>query len=183
MLSNSLGVPLLVHPRRNVRSHLFDIMAGLFSRQDILNKVDKELVDYYEKINTELGRNLLKFKYPVLIDMICEEKNAPVAELENAINLRSDRNVVAFREQMHEIEQIINLGNTQEILAELKLVSDLAKEITTKYERKISLGEFSISLTPSISVPINVSKSKKNDVHATFIRELLDYGVYKRQYI
>ena len=64
LISSSLGVPFFAHPSRN-NCFTFEA-ARMFSRLDILERVDKELLEYYEKINAELGRRLLNFNYPKL---------------------------------------------------------------------------------------------------------------------
>lgn len=87
---------------------------------------------------------------------------------------------MTFREQLFDIEKTIARGNTQAILTELNRVTELAKDITTKYDKKISLGELSISLSPSITIPLNISKNHKKALHTTFIRNLINFGVYER---
>ena len=187
MLSNLLGVPFLAHPSR--REHFicrrtFDFFErtskSRFTRKDILKKIDRELMQYYEQINNELGRELLSFNYPVLIDYIRKDTQTSEEELEKALELRMDNDAVSFRNQVFDIEQTIKTGNTQLILSELKLISDLAKDITNKYQKRFYIGEFNISLSPSLSVPVNFSKNRKHDLHATFIRKLLNFGVYER---
>jgi len=180
LISSSLGVPFLAHPSRYQDIITEGISSRLFSRLDVIDRIDKELKKYYKYINTELGREFLKFEYPVLIDLIKKEAHTPEEELRMALEMRVESDVVIFREQIFAIEQIINQGNTQALLTELKLVSDLAKDITAKYAKKIHLGEFSISINPSFTIPINLRKNEKNVLHATFIKRLLNHGVYAR---
>jgi len=180
LISNFLGVSFLAHPLRNRVSS--KNMIEMFTRFDIIKQIDKELLSYYEEINKSIGRNILCFNYPVLIDMIRKETNTPEDELLSAMELRSENDVSLFRSQMYDVEQKINCGNTQEILSELKLVSDIAKEITEKYKKKTSLGEISISLSPSISKSIIFENNRKKALHATFIRRLIKHGVYNRHH-
>jgi hypothetical protein len=177
LISNSLGVPFLAHPRR--ATHLFDELIH-FSRFDLLKRVDKELIKYYNNINNILKRDLLRFNYPVLVDYIISKANTPEEEIEAAMSLRNEKFVVDFRNQMNKIELSIKNGDTQKILSELKMVSDLAKDITKRYNKKTKLGEFSISLSPSLTIPLNFSKNSKRELHATFIRKLINFGVDKR---
>lgn len=69
LISNYLSIPFLSHPKRN---EFFNqgVNINFFTRYDLIDKIDKELIEYYDKINTELGRDLLRFNYPVLIDYI-----------------------------------------------------------------------------------------------------------------
>ena len=191
ILSNGLGVPFLAHPSRReyfIHRRTYDfyrttynsIRFSHFSRRDIFNRIDDELMEYYDQINKEVGRKLYSFNYPVLIDYIRKDTQTPAEELEKAIELKMDNDVVVFREKLFDIEQSIKLGNTQMILSELKMVSDLAKDITNKYQKRIDIGEFTISLSPSLTIPISIKKNKRRELHATFIRRLLNYGVYER---
>jgi hypothetical protein len=179
LISNSLGVPYFAHPSRKEYSFI-DESCEFFTRLDLINKIDKELLEYYKKINEELGRDMLSFKYPVLLDFIRKGTQTPEEELEKALELRMDNDVVVFRNQLFGVEQSIKNGNTQMILSELKMVSDLAKDITNKYQKQVNIGELTISLSPSFSIPINFTNNKKRELHATFIRRLINFGVYER---
>lgn len=186
LISNSLGVPFLAHPRR--ATYLLDDLSRSipyhskadFNRLDIISRIDKELMTYYERINKELGRDMLKIKYPVLIDYIIRQTNTPEEEMEAALSLRNERYVVDFRKELNNIENLINeCGDIPKILSELTTVSDLAKDITSKYSKETKLGELSISLAPSFSTPIILKKRKKG-LHITFIRKLMNYGINER---
>lgn len=180
IISNYIGINYIAHPARaNKLSHEF--MDIIFDKLDVIGRVDKELMDYYKHINNELGKEALKFQCPVLIDYIKKDTYNAIEELEAAMYLRVEDDVVSFRNQLYEIEQTICSGNTQALLSELKMVSDLAKDITSKYRNEFNIGEFSISLTPSLSFPLKFSKSDKRTLHATFIKRLLNYGVYERK--
>jgi hypothetical protein len=182
-ISSFLGVPFLGHPLRE--GWLLDhYRKNIFTRVDIINRVDKELITYCEKINAELGRDLLKFNYPVLINFIRQEAgNNLENQLEVALELRDATDVVAFREQMFYMEQIVAQGNIQAIKEHLDSVSELAKDITTKRKKEISLGEFILSLFPpyiSLSVPIKIPIKKTSGLHITFINRLLEFGLHGR---
>ena len=177
ILSASLSIPYLAHP---YRARMKPRYQPIFNRRDMVRMVDRELDKYYSEINNQLGRNLYQFKYPVLIDLITGGATSPEEELRSALVLRKNPDVVSFRGSMCEIEHLVQRGDTQLLQAELKLVSDLAKEITSKYKRELTLGEISLLPTPSFTFPIHLKKSNKGDPHVTFIRQLLNYGVYKR---
>lgn len=173
LMSNSLGIPYFAHPSRR-------LFTDYFTRLDLFEKVDRELMDYYNKINKELGRNILNFNYPVLLDFIKKDTQTIEDEFDRAMELRMNDDVVIFRKQLFDIEQSIMRGDTQLLLSELKMVSDLAKEITNKYQKRTNLGEFTIALSPSLTIPLSLGKNKKRALHATFIRRLIDFGVYER---
>jgi len=177
LISNSLGVPFLGHPRR--ATNLMDELLH-FTRRDVIDRINKELIAYYNHINEELGRDLLKLKYPVLIDYIMSQADTPEEEMEAALSLRNEKYVVEFRKELNKIESLIKDGNTQKILSELKMVSDLANDITSQYSKKTIPGEFSISLSPSLSIPITL-KTRNYGLHATFVRKLINHGVYGRR--
>ncbi len=179
LASNSLGIPYFPHPSR--KEYLFiDESYEYFTRLDLIDKVDRALLEYYKKINGELGRNILSFNYPVLLDFIKKDTQTIEDEINRALALRMDKDVVVFRDQLFHIEQSIMRGDTQLLLSELKMVSDLAKDVTNKYQKRTNLGEFTIALSPSLTIPLSLGKNKKRALHATFIRRLIDFGVYER---
>lgn len=185
-ISQCLGIPYLAHPFR-VDSVINNNSQNSFSRKDVIKRVDEELNAYYSYINAELGRDLYRFHYPVLIDMIKQNASAPEDELLFAMELREESDVSDFRKAINTIEQAVQDGKSQELLGELEFVSDLAKKITTKYKGKgVTQGEFSISIPFSVSTSIPWPQIMLRDLknkykpQATFIRRLIDYGVNKR---
>lgn len=179
ILSFSLGIPYLAHPYR-INSGLED--QSTFNRNNIIDRVDKELESYYFEVKKKWGLKALNFKYPVLIDYIVKDAASPKEELLAALSLRKDPDIVDFRESMYEIEQSILRGDTALVDQVLQHVSDLAKEITTKHNRKGITGEFILSIDgPRFVFPFRLKAKNGNKLQITFIRKLLDYGVHGRQ--
>lgn len=183
-ISRCLGIPYLAHPLRADNIIHSDTQKD-FSRKDVLNKVDTELAEYYKYINAELGRDLYQFQYPVLIDLIKQGTSTPEEELLEALELREQPDVANFRKAMDPIERAVQSGKKQDLLQELQFVSDLARKITTKYQKKGALiGEFSLSVprSASISIPFQLWRrpGKKYRPQVTFIRRLVKYGVDER---
>lgn len=186
-ISQCLGVPYLAHPFR-ADQIIGNDDQNSFSRKDVLKRVDKELNEYYSYVNTELGRNLYQFHYPVLIDMIKRKASTPEEELTVAMEFREEPDVSDFREAINSIEQAVQNGESQEMIGELEFVSALAEKITTKYKGKgVTRGEFSISIPFSASVSIPWPQIRLSDLknkykpQATFIRRLINYGVNERR--
>lgn len=180
-IANYLNIPFLSHPARK-ESYLKELTSYYFHRGELLNRIDNELRQYYIAINKELGREALQFSYPVLYDYITEESNTMEEEMKMAIKLRNDKDIVTYRKHMSDVEEAVARGDTQVLLAELNMISELSQNITSQY-KKTRLGELTISLSPSISVPIDLTKSRVRMLHATFTRKLIEFGVYRRKSI
>jgi len=178
-LSNQLGVSYVPHPRRS--QYLIDnkMIWNNFSRLDILNKIDREMSEYYRLLNEKLGRNLYKFQYPLFYDYLRKNAKTIEEELQLALSLREDKDVKCFRESIETVENNVNSGNTQSLLVALEATSTITKEITQKYKKEIVIGELTIGLTPSINIPLKFSKSEKT-YHTTFLQKLADFGVNDR---
>ena len=181
ILSNMLGINALLHPDRRDDS-IMELLGRCFTRLHLFNRVDRELMEYYTRVNEELGMELYRFEYPVLFDYIRKNADNRMDELSAAIRLREDKDVIAFKEMIGDIETTVNKGNTQSLLTQLHLVSDAAKELTNRYNRKLSLGEITLSLKPSISkkISIDIPCNKNLKIHLAFINRLLDFGINER---
>jgi len=181
ILSNLLGVNILLHPSRAQESRI-EILDQFFTRLDIFSRVDWELFAYYTSINEKMHRAMWKFEYPVLFDYIRKNTCSREEELQAAVALRENKDLIAFKELITDIEQKVNDGDTQLLLTQLDIVSNAAREITTKYNRKMDLGELKLSLKPSLSktIPIKVRCHRDLKIHTAFISKLLEFGVSKR---
>jgi len=193
-LSNLLGLNVLLHPARSTpeaESAYEEYFAAFanrkkfqknFSRLDILDRVDRELLDYYDNIKRELGRDFFQIQNPVFYDYIGRNARTPREAIDVAISLREDSDIIRFKGQIDEVEGKINSGNTQALLALLKQVADAAQEITNQYNRETHLCDVKISFKPDISktIPIKFNASKERKVHLAFFSKLLEFGVYER---
>ena len=177
VISNILGISYLAHPERG--AHIDDFGKQLFNRMELIEKIDKELIEYYLYINKRLGREHLNFKYPVLYDLVRYNSSGVYDQLNTALSLRNDNDLITFRNEISEIEQLVNSGNTQSLLTQLDIISEIAKKVTEKY-KKMKIGQFSLGLTPSISLPIQIKVNPNMKIHTAFIKRLIDFGVNKR---
>jgi len=183
-----LGINVLLHNKRNEFERNQN-QISLFDRLEIFQKIDKDLLEYYEHINQRLGRQYLSFSYPILYDYIRNESYCfyrghtyKLNELNVAFKLRQQKDVVQFRDEIEHLEFIINRGNTQALLSQLQLLDDIAKDLTNKYNKSILLAEFKLSLSPSLSrtFPIKIKLNKNMQIHTSFIKKVYSFGINER---
>lgn len=189
LLSNSLGINLLLHEKRMLQGYMLSI--EMFNRLDIFRHIDRELKEYYQHINSLVDRELLNFKYPVLFDysryLISKKRYLTInkiSELEAAIEIRQDKDIAQFRDEISHLEVVINNGNTQALLTQLDLIHNAVQELTNKYKEKTTLVELKLSLSPSISIfktiPISIRRNKNMKIHTSFINRIIEFGVNQR---
>ncbi len=187
ILSNYLGVNLLVHPKRKFDTN---ILKNIFSRLDIWKLVDKELEQYYRNIHSVLGKEMFTFSHPLLFDYIRKNTNNHKDELKASIMLRENKDVVEFKSLLTEIEESINAGNTQTLLCQMKAIEEAAIEITDRYSGNSKVGKIQLNVSllpfsfcPSFlnAIPIVVPRFNSLKIHTTFIKSVIQYGVEERR--
>lgn len=185
LMSNVLGINVLLHSKRDELSTSSPLMSP-FSRLDIFKTIDRDLQEYYEYINDKLGRKYLSFAYPVLYDFIKNQtymryrtasENSDI--IETAFEIRQEKDVVRFRDEIEHIECLVNSGDTQALLTQLNLLDEIAKELSNKYNKSIVLADFKLSLTPSLSrtFPIEIKCNENMRIHTSFIKTIYSFGI------
>lgn len=150
------------------------------NRKDVMNFLDKTIIDYYTSLNERFGVNKIRFSFPVLFDFVAANTTDNFF-LKTALQIRTEKEVIQFRKWLSDLEQNLQRGNfleLEKLLAYLPgLINDLTKITSPKRMAELQLG-----LSPGINIPIAVGGSTKHLVHADFLRTLSTFAINERKH-
>jgi len=177
-----LGVNYLPHPFRadficEEKIYENDLKL-LLNRIDLLKVIDKKVLEYCDVVNKKFGRKQFTLNYPLLYDYIKKNSNSKFDELKVALSLREEKDVLQFRKEMSAIEDKIQTGDMQLAERVFDDVNECADSVINKYKVKRNLGELSLGLSPTITLPIQLPYSKP--LNLTFLTKLVDFGIHNR---
>lgn len=156
-----------------------NFIEAYINRKDVMNFLDKTLIDYYTSLNKRFGVNKIRFSFPVLFDFVAANTTDDFF-LKTALEIRAEKEVVQFRRWLSDFEQNLQRGNLLELGKLLTylpgLINDLTKITSPKRMAEIQLG-----LSPGINIPIAVGGSTKHLVHADFLRTLSAFAISERK--
>ncbi|WP_370842778.1 hypothetical protein [Gemmiger formicilis] len=185
ILCNILGLHYLPSNERIQFLNHYRATENFYNREDIISYLDKEVLEYYSSIVARFSTNKLSFKFPILFDYIKHCSNGSISF--EAINqLHNAKEIQNFRTWMNTVENQIENGNILALDQTLRLISDVINDITHLIQSD-NAATFEISLTPSISIPINFKKyfnlikNRQQKIHTDFLRTLTDYALTRRQ--
>jgi len=177
--SSNCSVNYLPHPIRAQFIKDNDGLEELYSRDVLLQMVDREVLEFYNHVNDLIKRRIFRCSYPILYDYIRQNACSEDEELDAAFSIRSSRDVVQFRKALDELDKKVNSGDVAALSTALKQIQELAHQITAAYSKTTELGELSIGLSPTINIPLKIS-TKKKAIHMTFLSKLIEYGIHDR---
>ena len=161
------------------------ISNKLWSRQCILEYIDKEVFEIYKNVNSFFGHDIAHFQTPLLVDYICQNSTCVRDAIEIALELRETKEMIQFRETMNRIDNSINDGNLLLIDSLKKQLDDIIEQFTKK-EIPTDKTTLSFSITPSFTKPnfevefgipmIRDSKSKHR-INLNFVTNLVRHGL------
>jgi len=98
-ISDKNRINYFPHPQRSEYLLENNLIKKGLNRYTLLNNLDKALAEYYADLDKEYSNDFLNFDYPVLYDYIRNQAKSisPVDELEVALRLRKDKDVIAFQ--------------------------------------------------------------------------------------
>lgn len=177
---NDLGISYLPHP---ARAKYFEAirkeLVYSFNRSMVIDKVDKDVQEYYEHINNLLRVSAFHCSYPLLYDFIRRNARSPRDELEAAFEIRRDADVVEFRSIIQEIENKVSQGDLAPLDSYLSAIDDAEKRITDRFQSHKGIsGEFTLALAPSLTMPFTIPVQKKFNI--AFLTRLMDFGIHNR---
>lgn len=142
-------------------------------RELVINRIDEELIKFYDEVNKKVGQDKFKCAYPVLYDYIRKNSNSPEDDLDDlnvALALRDDKDVVMFRQSLNNLDVMFNSGDIVTLNQAFDEIEEISKTITNKFLKKDHLGQFSIG-------PIPTYCTSNRILNLTFLTRLFDYGV------
>lgn len=180
LLSNKHGMNYFPCEKRSIflnqigMYNYFDVI----DRYDIMGAFDSEILKYYSELNDFFGKTVFNFEFPVLVDYIIQNTPKNMSYLEYAIKLRKDKQVVAYRKYLKEIEDAFNTGKWNKIFEFEDATKQLVDDI---YKRKKLVESITINLLalPSFNVSTNILYKRK--IHLNFLRKLVEFSYSKRK--
>jgi len=179
-------------------------------RLEALNRVDKQLREFYIEIDDRLGGNgHFACSVPLLHRYIKEKAKSPQGQLEEALRLREDNNISEFRECLDMMDELLNKQQWIAYDEVIMHIDDLAKGIIDSYGRKSALGTlkvklgvippklkvetdalgFEVGLIPpklevefkhKIKKPRSSRRKYEKKLHFTFLADMLDSELKRR---
>lgn len=185
--ANRFGYSYLPHPLRAAELEKYDAFQSAFNANLYLDILDKDVCNIVENINKEAGKEIKNIPFPLLYHFIHSNASNPKEELELALHLRKQKDVMAFRKSVDKINDSLNKGDILELKASIEQVHQISKEITNKMYKKPSSFSVSLGITPSITsspISLNIEKNSthiepqiKKVIHTTFLTELASFGL------
>lgn len=166
--------------------HCSGISSKLWSRECILEYVDKEVFDIYRNVNSFFKHDIVQFQTPLLVDYICQNATCLRDAIEIALELRETPEIIHFRETMDRIDNSINEGNVLLINYLKQQLDDIIEQFIRK-EIPTEKTSLSFSITPSFTAPTfsvefgipTGSKTSKHRINLNFITNLVKHGLTK----
>lgn len=142
--------------------------AQNFSRLDLIEKFDKYLMEYYEDLRNVIGKIPRNYKFPALFDYIRGHSNDYKEIIKNAMIIKSNKKVIAFRKELDKLESAFEKGD----IIKLKWYFDSLPEILRDIEKELQFQftiPISVTLIPSFSVGIDFEIHRKNKIPRGFL--------------
>ncbi|MBR5225990.1 MAG: hypothetical protein IKV90_10060 [Clostridia bacterium] len=156
-----------------------NLAASYINRKDVMNYLDRALLEYYESLNQRFGINKIKFDFPVLFDFVAAN-TTDRCYLQTALQMRNEHEVVQFRNWLSNFEQKLQQGQLRELENLLAYLPAVIEDLTKVTPQK-KTAELQISMSPSISIPISFGGSKNKLVHMDFLRTLSFFAINNRK--
>ena len=184
-ISTKLGLNYFPHPQRADYLQRKNIFNMGFNRDMLIQHIDKSLLDYYNQVNEKYGHNLINCPYPVLYDYIRAKAKKDGTgslkdELEVALELRENKDIIDFRKSLNNIDDGFNNGNLLFVDTAFKQIEELSKAITNSHPKDAIMSQLTIGLSPSLSIPVRFPNIRKKIISLTFLTKLLDFGIKER---
>lgn len=179
LLSQNLNMNLLLSTERSEFAVKEKILEKLFDRMNLLGMLEKEVKEYYDELNNKIGKNLISFECPLLVDYICSNCSNLMEAIELAEHIRNEKDVIEFRKAMDEMGDALCEGNLILFNEYISAIPEIVSEIT-KHGEKSRIVNLGLSPFPSITTPIEIECGKKKLLHIDFLTDLGMYGLYNR---
>lgn len=180
LFSNKNGLNYFPSEKRCVFLEQSNLFNGInINRFDFVRTLDKEIIKYYEELNDFFGKNVFSFELPLLADFIIQNTPNNMSHIDYAIKLKKDRDVIAYREYLNEIEMAINNGQWKKLFKFKEETKGLVEDI---FKAKEVVDSISVNLLalPSFSISTANLPFKKN-IHLSFLRKLSKFAYKKRR--
>ena len=176
LCANANGMDYMPSMERQMLLQSYDVFS-FFNRNDVINKLDNVLRDYYSQVNSHLSHSRLTYKFPVIFDYLLEKYNSITDVIKAAYDLKYKSETIRFRKELDNLSLAFKSGNIKYVedyfLNIERLLSDLRKAPFSDKSIDITIG-----LPPSVTFSIDGKQGKP--FQSVFLKDLLCYGIKKR---
>ena len=176
LTANEQGLNYMPSVERQAILESYDFMS-FFNRSDVLAKVDKELVDYYNEVNSHLPKPRIRYRFPVILDYLIDKYGSIEDIIKAAFELKNESATIKFRREMDALEGEFKGGNVKYVEDYFINIERILNDLTRKHgiEKRIDV---TLGLPPSLSFSVEGSESKP--FQSVFLKDLSYYGITKR---
>lgn len=166
------NIDLFVEPKRA------EIIAKILiqeQRQDykiFLGMIDKKAAEICKELNEAQESCIFKMKTPLLINWVFSEINSADDFIPRLIELRSEKTLKIFRDWRRDIKQDFEAGNVKMIRSYFLDLKNMIESLTKEKDSKFDI---SISLNPSVSIPISLKHKSRSQL--AIFRDIFDSGI------
>lgn len=196
-VANANGYDFLPHPSRAKvlqENNLFNSKNNLTEKY--IQSLEKNIQDFLEHMNDLYEHQLKKVDFPILYSFIRSNANEPTDELNIALELRNNKNVIKFRKSIDKMNKCLNSGDKLAYINSLKDVSAITETISHELNKKPISYEVKLGLSPTLEYPYvlpnaemsvsgTIYKRSKSKIHTTFLYDLANFslrGKTKKKY-
>lgn len=147
-----------------------------FERTDIINRLEKDVLDFYKEMNEKVGKNFISFKTPLLLDYITRNCDKLSEAIALAKEIRKEKDVIQFRKAMDKMEDSLNNGDFVAFNQYLSIIPDIVSGIKKAGYEETSTTII-VTVPPAISKDIKTYKLDKKMIHLNFLVDLAKFGM------
>lgn len=176
LAANIHGMDYMPSIQRQVMLERYDYNS-FFLRKDVIDKIDKELLHYYNRVNEHLPVKRIHYSFPVLLDYLLDKYSMDDI-IKGAFELKHTKSLVDFRKEMDELDQAWENGNIKTVekyFVEIEHIIDKLPN-STIFNKKFNV---TISFPPALSFDMTIPH--KRLVHSVFLKDLAFYGINHRK--
>lgn len=183
LLGYNLGVNICLSTERTNFIYLNHYTDYFFNRLNIIEMLENNVKEFYEEINRKIGKKIICFQSPLLLDYICRESKTFNHALHMAKKIKKEKHLVEYRRTMDNMEKCLNEGNFIKFNEYLSVIPDIVNSIQSS-GIKTQTFEMGLNPVPNISTSVNVSLERKtyNKLHLRFLKDLAKFGMMDRVY-
>lgn len=181
LLGYNLGVNICLSSERTNFICLKHYDDYIFNRLNIIDMIENDIKEFYEEINSKIGKKIISFQSPLLVDYICRESKTFDQALHMAKKLKKEKHLVEYRRTMDEMEKCLNKGDFLKFNEYLSVIPDIVNSIRIA-GIKTQTFEIGLNPVPNISTNFNISFGRRthNKLHFRFLKDLAKFGMTER---
>lgn len=177
-VAQALGYTYIADTSREKTLNALFIRNNSFDPTLFMDMIDDRVQDFINNTNELCKRDILSFQAPALYKYIKKRAIGPDEELEYAVELHNNKDVVYYRKSISKINDNIRKGNLLDANVAIQETNNICDELTNSMYKKQLKYQVNIGVSPSLSIG-GTSKAKiKGILHTTFLRDVAFAGFH-----